>query len=520
MLAEDDLTVRARARIGLVLQAKYRLDRLLGVGGMAAVYAATHVRLANRVAIKLLHPELALSPGVRDRFLREGYLANAVDHPGVVRVLDDGAAEDGSLFLVMELLSGEPLEARWVKQGRKLSTTETVTLMLELLSVLIAAHSRRILHRDLKVENLFLATDGRLRVLDFGIARQRVIGGKNTLTGDVFGTPWYMPAEQALGSREVDARSDLWAVGATAFTLLTGRYVHGDGNESVQQALVLASTKAAPPIRSVAPLVPASVAAVIDRALAFRREDRWPSAEAMRDALAAAQDEIIRNSMFDDDEVEDALGRTRVASKPPEMMVQAWSQTRDSEPPVHTLPMMTLPIANTVGGVASDSARRRYPRRLVQALRRFSDAIVRWMRAAHPMVRVGKALRRLGSTLAVLTASSTVRYRRRVVVTAAIGLGASLALGTIALFAVRASSHDGGAVTAAPSIASAAAAGAAAAALSSSRTELTAVPSAAADPESAPMDAGRPPATSSPFVPLKPTASPKPKPMRHDPLAP
>ena len=200
--------VRARARLGSVLRGKYRLDRVLGVGGMASVYEATHLRNANRVAVKVLHRELALDPGLRARFLREGYAANSVEHQGTVRILDDDISEDGAIFLVMELLDGETLEARWERTGRKLGVAEVLDLGCQLLDVLAAAHARGIVHRDLKPENLFLTREGRLKVLDFGVARLREGSPTRTRTGAVFGTPAFMPPEQALGrANEVDALS-------------------------------------------------------------------------------------------------------------------------------------------------------------------------------------------------------------------------------------------------------------------------------------------------------------------------
>src|SRR5580658_2980745 len=110
---ENDLLARARACVGMVLRGKYRLDRVLGVGGMACVYAATHLRNGDRVAVKILHRELSIDSGLRARFLREGSAANSVEHPGTVRVLDDDIAEDGSLFMVMDLLDGETVHSRW-----------------------------------------------------------------------------------------------------------------------------------------------------------------------------------------------------------------------------------------------------------------------------------------------------------------------------------------------------------------------------------------------------------------------
>ncbi len=280
----EDLVSRAQARLGAILSRKYRLDALLGIGGMATVYAAVHLRNGNRVAVKVLHRELSVEAFIRDRFLREGYASNAVEHPGTVRVLDDDVSEDGTVFLVMELLDGETLEQRWERAGRKLPLAEVVRWTWQLLDVLAAAHARGIVHRDLKPQNLFLTRDGQLKVLDFGMARVGEQAITVTRSGAVIGTPPFMPPEQALGrQREIDARSDVWSVGATVFTLLSGRLVHG--GETPEEALVHAATCAAPPLLSAAPDVPPAFAQVIDRALAFGRADRWANAGAMQEAI-------------------------------------------------------------------------------------------------------------------------------------------------------------------------------------------------------------------------------------------
>ena len=150
---ENELVVRARQRIGTVLRGKYRLDGVLGIGGMAAVFSATHLRNANRVAVKILHHELAIEPNVRARFLREGYAANSVGHPAPLRILDDDRAEDGSIFLVMNIIDGETLDTRWERNRRRLPVAEVVAFMQELLDVLSAAHEKGIVHRDLKPES-------------------------------------------------------------------------------------------------------------------------------------------------------------------------------------------------------------------------------------------------------------------------------------------------------------------------------------------------------------------------------
>ncbi|HEX4516664.1 MAG TPA: serine/threonine-protein kinase, partial [Polyangiaceae bacterium] len=272
-MSEPELIKMAEARIGTVLRGKYRLDRVIGIGGMATVYAATH-RNKKKVAIKMLHPELSVRENIRTRFLREGYVANTVDHPGAVSVLDDDVAEDGSAFLVMELLTGQAVDEMAAAEGGKLPIGVVVAIADALLDVLASAHDKGIVHRDLKPANLFVTSDGRLEVLDFGIARlhdEQAV--EATAAGSMLGTPAFMAPEQALAeSTRIDAQTDLWAVGATMFALLTGDYVHEGTNAS--QLLVAAATKKARPVASVAKDVPAPIASVIDEALAFDKPER------------------------------------------------------------------------------------------------------------------------------------------------------------------------------------------------------------------------------------------------------
>jgi serine/threonine-protein kinase len=284
----DPLVIRARARVGRVLKEKWRLDVLLGVGGMAAVYAVTH-RNGSRAAVKILHTELSINQQVRTRFLREGYVANTVGHDGAVRVTDDDVADDGSAFLVMELLDVETLEDRRLRLGGKLSEDDVLSVADQLLDVLIAAHAKGVVHRDLKPENVFTTRTGVVKVLDFGIARLRELSTASTATraGASMGTPAYMPPEQARGLwDEVDGRSDLWAVGATMFHLLTGQTVHG--GRTANEQLLEAMTKQAPPLASVVPGVSPAVAHVVDRALTFEREKRWLDAARMQEAVRRA----------------------------------------------------------------------------------------------------------------------------------------------------------------------------------------------------------------------------------------
>ncbi len=290
----------AQARVGTRIRGKWRVDKLLGVGGMGAVFAATH-RNGSRVALKVLHPQLSVVADIRARFAREGYVANAVNHPGVVRVLDDDETEDGAAFLVMELLEGETADARFRRLGGRLSVEEVVTIADGLLDVLVAAHAAGVVHRDIKPENLFLTRQpaAPIKVLDFGIARLRVGSGiedapddaslpqLRTRTGVTIGTPAFMPPEQALGrTDEIDALSDVWAVGASMFMLLSGRIVHEA--KTHMEVVIAAATAQAKSVAAVVPDAPPGLVEVIDRALAFKKEDRWSSARAMQSALRAA----------------------------------------------------------------------------------------------------------------------------------------------------------------------------------------------------------------------------------------
>lgn len=279
---------RAEQRLGRVLKGKWKLDALLGVGGMAAVYAATH-RNKSRVAIKILHQDLASEPSVRARFHHEGYAANAVGHPGTVRVLDDDESDDGLVFLVMELLEGETYDRIALRHGGKLPPADVLVAAHAVLDVLVAAHEKHILHRDLKPENIFLTNHQVIKILDFGLARvlESAIqqGRLVTSFGTTMGTPGFMSPEQARGEWDhVDATSDLWAVGATMFTLLTGRLVHDAQN--LPASLIMAATKPAISLGVLVPQMPRVLIEIVDRALSFDKPKRFRDASAMRAAVA------------------------------------------------------------------------------------------------------------------------------------------------------------------------------------------------------------------------------------------
>ncbi len=288
MPLEEQALQRIRQRVGTTVQAAYRLERLLGIGGSAAVFEATHTN-GNRVALKVLHPEFAKLPQVRTRFLREGYVANRIAHSGVARILDDGDDDAAkTVFLVIELLEGETVETRRRRLGGRLPPAEVLDYADRVLDVLAIAHDAGIVHRDMKGENVFLTVHGQLKVLDFGIARL-LDGTGATSSGHLLGTPAFMAPEQAAGRiREIDGRADLWSVGALIFTLLTGAPVH-EANTPLEH-VVRAATVPVRPIESLAPWLGRDPSFAVNRALAFNRDMRWPNARDMQAAFRQAAD--------------------------------------------------------------------------------------------------------------------------------------------------------------------------------------------------------------------------------------
>ena len=292
----QDAPSAAEARVGKTLKGKWRVDRLIDVGGMGAVYAATH-RNGRQAAIKILHAQFAMDPEVRRRFLREGYVANKIGHAGAVAILDDDVAEDGSPFLVMELLEGESLAAWLQRSGGTLPAVEVLAVAGQVLEVLNLAHANGIVHRDIKPGNVFVTKEGHVKLLDFGLARIRdgSISLVPTAAGIVMGTAGYMAPEQARGTPDnVDARTDLFAVGAVVFRGLAGRRVHEKPNAF--DMTMAAMRDPAPSLASVLPSAGPNLVAAVDRALAFDKVARWQNAREMIEALRLAYEEARRRS--------------------------------------------------------------------------------------------------------------------------------------------------------------------------------------------------------------------------------
>ncbi|HLV64251.1 MAG TPA: sigma 54-interacting transcriptional regulator, partial [Polyangiaceae bacterium] len=263
----------------------WRLDRLVHLGVRASVYRATNVDGGTPGALKLLHASPILHPIAGQRFAREITALKGLSHPAIPRVLDHGIDARGLPWFVTEWLVGWDLETHRVRLGGRLPVHEVIDLGARLLDALDHAHRAGFVHRDVKPQNLFLTESFELCVLDFGVCR--AVAAAGSLTGDnaVIGTPGYMAPEQAARrSARVDARADVWSVGATLFRLASGRPVH-EGTPEEQRTKT--HREPARSLAAVAPDLPPDLIAIVDRALMLDPEDRFQSAAEMRAALLA-----------------------------------------------------------------------------------------------------------------------------------------------------------------------------------------------------------------------------------------
>jgi serine/threonine-protein kinase len=277
-------------RVGDVLAGKYRVERVLGVGGMGVVVAATHLALDEKVALKFLLPEIARDPANVARFLREARAAAKIRSEHVARVTDVGTLDGGAPYLVMEYLDGEDLAAR-VARGGPLPVSQAVDCVLQACEALAEAHVLGIVHRDLKPANLFLSrrADGSpsVKVLDFGISKMTSDVGPGaglTKTSGMMGSPIYMSPEQLQSAKDVDARTDVWALGVILYELLTGTQPFTA--ESLPQLVVQIMTMPPSPLRALRPDVPSGLADAIDHALQKERAARLPDVVALAEAVA------------------------------------------------------------------------------------------------------------------------------------------------------------------------------------------------------------------------------------------
>jgi len=275
--------------LGRVLDRKYRITNLIGEGGMGAVYEARHILLDRRVAVKVMHPEYVSKPESVERFFREAKAASAIGHPNIVEIHDVGREDDDTVFIVMERLNGRCLD-ELIDETGPVASGHAVTIALQILSALGAAHAKGIIHRDLKAENIFLSVNSRgqeeVKLLDFGIAKIEKGNTANlglTKEGNVVGTPYYLSPEQARGGREVDHRIDLWGVGVLLYEMLGGVLPFtGENYNEILGKILLEEPE---PLAELAPGAPADLVAIVERAMSKERDDRFATAQDMIEVL-------------------------------------------------------------------------------------------------------------------------------------------------------------------------------------------------------------------------------------------
>jgi serine/threonine-protein kinase len=289
----SDPQAAAGVREGEILAGKYRVDKVLGVGGMGVVVAARHVDLDNKVAIKFLLPALLANPEAVLRFAREARAAVKITCENVARVFDVGTLANGAPYMVMEFLEGGDL-AEWLRQRGPLPIEQAVDFVLQACVAVADAHSLGMVHRDLKPANLFCIrrSDGQfvIKVLDFGISKlldhargSEPPGVSVTQTAAVMGSPLYMSPEQVQSAKDVDARTDLWALGVVLFQLLTGT-VPFQG-EAFGEIAIKIATQETPSLRGYRPEAPPALDAIIGKCLAKDRKRRYANVAELALAL-------------------------------------------------------------------------------------------------------------------------------------------------------------------------------------------------------------------------------------------
>jgi hypothetical protein len=284
---------------GEVLDGKYKVERLLGEGGMGAVAKATHVLRRAPVALKFMSPAVLSMTGAVERFINEGVAASQIDSDHVVKVFDVGRLPSGSPYLVMEFLEGCDLSQLLERDGGRLDAVRAVNFTLQILRALQSAHAAGIVHRDMKPSNCFIVTkDGDpdfVKLVDFGISKVRTgddaPSGNLTRTNSALGTPLYMSPEQARSPKDVDPRTDLYSTGAILYEMLTGRTPYTSETGEFTEILYKIFTTEPEPIRTFRPDLPEGLAAAVHRALQRDLPMRFASALEMAEALAPYGDE-------------------------------------------------------------------------------------------------------------------------------------------------------------------------------------------------------------------------------------
>jgi serine/threonine-protein kinase len=334
--------------VGAILSKRYTLQRLIGTGGMGAVYQATSQAQrpddGKALAIKVLAIDYVSDADIRNRFIEEGHTCQRLIHPNIVRVFDVGTAEDGTPYIVMELLDGVPLSA-YTRSGGRVPLPQAGLILQGILAGLAAAHTQGIVHRDLKPENVFLAREPggafSAKILDFGIAKVMDAAGgmgHKTRTGVLLGTPAYMSPEQIRNAKDVDARTDLWSAGVMLYEMLTGRVAFPAPTEYARLAAVLNTSP--PPLEAVDPQL-SRLSSFVQLAMQKDRAQRFQTglemARALSVALGAEGHPAVGLALSRLPEVPSIFAPMRASGAlsygPPMPMQQATPMTPASQPP-------------------------------------------------------------------------------------------------------------------------------------------------------------------------------------------
>lgn len=354
--------------VGQVFEDRYRILRLIGEGGMGSVYEAEHVVVGRRVAVKLLHPEMARDTQIVSRFHNEARAAGSIGNEHIIEVLDFG--KQPAPYLVMEYLEGRSL-SQLLEQEGPLSPSRAASLLIQVLEALEAAHAKGIVHRDLKPENVFLVRKhdrDHVKLLDFGISKLKTDDPKSshlTQTGTILGTPYYMSPEQALGAKDIDHRTDVYSAGVILYECLTGRLPFAAENYNLLLVKIISEPPTPP--RTFRPDLPEPLEQITLKAMAQDRPLRFPSARAFADALqdfVAGRQTGVRfvPASPSDTAARIAAARERIlaggtaalpGAAPPTGTDLAWDGTRTGAPAPRG---KGLPIAIAVAGLAVAAA--------------------------------------------------------------------------------------------------------------------------------------------------------------------
>jgi serine/threonine protein kinase len=349
-MQSTDPHLAAGVREGEILAGKYRIERVLGIGGMGAVVAARHLQLDTKVAIKFLLADRLADHEAVARFTREARAAVQITSEHVARVFDVGALDNGAPYMVMEFLEGEDL-ATWLRQRGPLPIDQAVEFVLQACVAVADAHRLGIVHRDLKPANLFCVrrNDGQflIKVLDFGISKRTDLqaaegGGSVTSTNAIMGSPLYMSPEQMRSPKSVDSLTDVWALGVVLFELVTGKVPFT--GQTFAEIAVKVATERAPSMRDLRPEVPASLEAAVRKCLEADRRSRYRNVAELASALLPCATTRARTSV------------ERISS-----ILQVPGASGDTSPPFPTTAgtLLAPGTISPVGGTMQGARRRR-----------------------------------------------------------------------------------------------------------------------------------------------------------------